>query len=85
MCKNYSRRTEYDLLSHSKSTSQGHYRIIRGKGACGLNTMVTTATEIKKHGNAEKNSIPLLPPSTPGAVTVSEEDAVLPETKEFYV
>ncbi|CAD7968844.1 unnamed protein product [Amoebophrya sp. A120] len=63
----------------------GHYRIIRGKGACGLNTMVTTATEIKKHGNAEKNSIPLLPPRIPGVVTVSEEDAVLPESKEFYV
>ncbi|CAD7948823.1 unnamed protein product [Amoebophrya sp. A25] len=27
----------------------GHYRIIRGKGACGLNQMVTTATNIRKH------------------------------------
>jgi len=24
----------------------GHYRIIRGKGACGLNQMVTTATNL---------------------------------------
>lgn len=29
---------------------KGYYRIIRGTGACGLNQMVTTATDIKTHG-----------------------------------
>jgi len=29
---------------------KGYYRIVRGKGACGLNTMVTTATDITFSG-----------------------------------
>lgn len=28
---------------------KGYYRIVRGKGACGLNQLVTTATQVTKH------------------------------------
>merc|ERR1712007_252935 len=28
---------------------EGYYRIVRGKGACGLNTLVTTASKVANH------------------------------------
>merc|ERR1712211_197101 len=31
---------------------KGYYRIVRGKGACGVNTMVSTATDVKVQGTS---------------------------------
>jgi len=44
--------TKYWTIRNSWGASwgeQGYYRIVRGTGACGLNTMVSTATGVKVH------------------------------------